>query len=353
MQVPEPMAYTKENFGKFKTCLRRQFWGEITEGIANAKLGDVRERVESTFEKYISRAFKDKQETELYGVMQKHGHSFTNHLTATIAAEITQQLKQIVEDRINENDAQPLLEAGTLTSKSDKLLSRLMSKLIQSIKDQAASFSDHVNTEQNVIRISQDLTETYMPQIKAIASEIAIQESRILKEIKIEADFPEKPIHSVNGQVKSNLDSSPKEPQSHMWITCMENFSTTLYQLDDRQLRPAEIDSNWPVRVALIDDGIKLEHLTMQSLGPITGCSFFYTQLGDPNWTREYYHTSRGHGTTMALQIYRICPKARLHVIKLQDHKSPDGEITSITPKSAAEVRFGIRIHFQQLLIFI
>lgn len=92
--------------------------------------------------------------------MQKHTHSFTNPLAATIAAEITRQLKQIVEDRINENDAQPPLEAGTLTSKSDKLLSRLMSKLIQSIKDQAASFSDHVNTEQNVIRISQDLTQT-------------------------------------------------------------------------------------------------------------------------------------------------------------------------------------------------
>ncbi|PWY74518.1 subtilisin-like protein, partial [Aspergillus sclerotioniger CBS 115572] len=135
--------------------------------------------------------------------------------------------------------------------------------------------------------------------------------------------------------------------QKHGWITCMEEFSSKLHQLDG-QTKHKPIG---PVHVALIDDGVAIQELPIECPVGITGYSC-HTQPGSPSSsrsssptrsrsnsfirTRPHYQSSGGHGTTMAVQIYRICPKARLHVIKLEDNtNSRDGK-RSITPESAA-----------------
>lgn len=92
-----------------------------------------------------------------------------------------------------------------------------------------------------------------------------------------------------------------------------------------------------PVEIALIDDGVDV--LQSRLRGKISdGKSFDYGDKG-ANRIRSHWISERGHGTVMAKNIVRICPMAKIYVIKLETHFDHKEQKARIGTRSAAEVR--------------
>lgn len=124
----------------------------------------------------------------------------------------------------------------------------------------------------------------------------------------------------------------PSRQSQHEWISCMNKFGSLLLDAETNfsPVNQHAILLEEPIRVALIDDGINITRLMHKH----NGGQSFATRDGN---VIPYYMSSGGHGPAMASQIYRICPRAQLHVLKLDDHSSK-GEGRQITPWSAAQV---------------
>jgi hypothetical protein len=89
------------------------------------------------------------------------------------------------------------------------------------------------------------------------------------------------------------------------------------------------------IRVAVIDDGIDgFQDDLIDNIA--SGVSFCHSS-DSGNLMRAYYVPSGGHGTMMARLICRLCPKAKLYVARLEEHRSSNGK-RQITARSAAEV---------------
>jgi hypothetical protein len=121
-----------------------------------------------------------------------------------------------------------------------------------------------------------------------------------------------------------------RDLQSHRWLDCMNAFADLIQNVE---LRTDEPELKDPIIVALIDDGVNNCHPALRS--KIHGGVSFHRGLGD-NMPVPYYVTSTGHGTVMATMITRICPTAKLQVLKLDTYQSEDG-VPQITAKSAAQ----------------
>ena len=129
----------------------------------------------------------------------------------------------------------------------------------------------------------------------------------------------------------------PEKTTKHEWVECMKEFRKLLFNAEnylekERGLK-MENSIEEPIQVALIDDGINFDKL---EYNPIGGRSFC-TRDTDQNLNFPYYKSSTGHGSIMASQIYRICPRTQLYVLKLEDHVSKSS-MRQITAKSAAQV---------------
>jgi hypothetical protein len=89
-----------------------------------------------------------------------------------------------------------------------------------------------------------------------------------------------------------------------------------------------------PVTVALIDDGVDMKEQSLY--GKVVGGMSFCPRDEVQNLNKPYYVTGCGHGTAMASLICRVCPKAQLYILKLEEHTSPNST-RQITAKSAAK----------------
>ena len=90
-----------------------------------------------------------------------------------------------------------------------------------------------------------------------------------------------------------------------------------------------------PITVALIDDGIDIKDISLQS--KIVGGRSFCHRSMEQNLNQPYYVSSGGHGTAMAGLICRVCPGVRLYVLKLDEYVIEAGK-RQITAESAAKV---------------
>jgi subtilisin family serine protease len=90
-----------------------------------------------------------------------------------------------------------------------------------------------------------------------------------------------------------------------------------------------------PITVALIDDGIDIKDISLQSR--IVGGRSFCHRSMEQNLNHPYYVSSGGHGTAMAGLICRVCPGVRLYVLKLDEYVIDAGK-RQITAESAAKV---------------
>ncbi|KAL8875188.1 MAG: hypothetical protein Q9198_006414 [Flavoplaca austrocitrina] len=127
--------------------------------------------------------------------------------------------------------------------------------------------------------------------------------------------------------------------QRHRWLTSMDEFADFIQNIDP------PLPLHEPVTIALIDDGVDINEQSLHA--KIIGGRSFCPRDSSQNLNQPYYITTGGHGTVMASLIYRVCPKAQLYVLKLEEHVSEHSTRT-ITAKSAAEaVRAAIakRVH--------
>ena len=113
----------------------------------------------------------------------------------------------------------------------------------------------------------------------------------------------------------------------------MEEFASFL-QSAERNAEP-RVALKYPVRVAIIDDGVDINDQAVQSK-IIGGISFCYRDE-EQNLNQPYYVSSGGHGTAMAGLICKICPNVQLYVLKLNEHYVEQGK-RQITASSAARV---------------
>lgn len=116
----------------------------------------------------------------------------------------------------------------------------------------------------------------------------------------------------------------------HRWLTSMDEFADFIQNVDP------PLPLHEPVTIALIDDGVDINEQSLHA--KIIGGRSFCPRDSSQNLNKPYYITTGGHGTVMASLICRVCPKAQLYVLKLDEHVSEHSTRT-ITAKSAAKVR--------------
>ncbi|KAJ8067222.1 hypothetical protein OCU04_004586 [Sclerotinia nivalis] len=122
--------------------------------------------------------------------------------------------------------------------------------------------------------------------------------------------------------------------QAHRWLSCMDEFQDVfqnVWSWTMKQQRQALME---PIELALIDDGVDL--LEPMLRGKISGGQTFDHGDKDANLIRQYWVSEGGHGTVMAKNITRICPMARLYVIKLETHFDHEEKKARIGTRSAA-----------------
>ena len=90
-----------------------------------------------------------------------------------------------------------------------------------------------------------------------------------------------------------------------------------------------------PVKIALIDDGVDMKENTLH--GKVLSGRSFCLRDEKKNLNKSFYVKSGGHGTAMASLICRVCPHAKLIVLKLDEYIGQNAE-RQITAKSAAKV---------------
>ncbi|KAJ5950665.1 uncharacterized protein N7479_009078 [Penicillium vulpinum] len=174
--------------------------------------------------------------------------------------------------------------------------------------------------------------------LSKFATFIAQSRWRHVRPPEIKFLYPGRARHLI-GQGR-DMTKDQKNAQKHRWVQCMDHFRSRLFEavrnfedfnIDDRIQAQGE-----PITVALIDDGVNIDKLDHHDgYGKIDGRSF-HRDPQDPHFTKPYYESSHGHGTLMANQVYRICPKVQLLVLKLNHTKGGKDGKPCITPESAA-----------------
>ncbi|KAF7898370.1 hypothetical protein EAF00_004816 [Botryotinia globosa] len=128
--------------------------------------------------------------------------------------------------------------------------------------------------------------------------------------------------------------------QPHRWLNCMDEFKDVfqnVWSWTMKQKLQQQEALMQPVEIALIDDGV--DDLQSRLRGKISdGKSFDYGDEG-ANRIRSHWISERGHGTVMAKNIVRICPMAKIYVIKLETNFDLKEQKARIGTRSAAEVR--------------
>lgn len=89
------------------------------------------------------------------------------------------------------------------------------------------------------------------------------------------------------------------------------------------------------IKVAVIDDGI--DGFQADLIENIASGISYCKSSDAGNLLRAYYVPSGSHGTMMARLICRVCPKVKLYIARLDEHKAPN-EKRLITAQSAEKV---------------
>lgn len=132
----------------------------------------------------------------------------------------------------------------------------------------------------------------------------------------------------------SNTEGSNQNTEK--WLKCIDHFADKINNLDiSKLIRPSTAKSlQNDVVVAVIDDGVHIWEKDLQNR--INGGKSFDM---DANGASIHYRISaHGHGTTMAKMIVRVCPVAKIYVLKIETHEGGGGGGATINPMSAAKV---------------
>ncbi|KAJ4385283.1 hypothetical protein N0V93_010344 [Gnomoniopsis smithogilvyi] len=144
------------------------------------------------------------------------------------------------------------------------------------------------------------------------------------------------PLQEAQRNGPTILPNQQRRVDAHKWMECMNDFSESFRQVmghKDMKKPGHDILSN-PITVALIDDGADITHPDLTGTN-FEGSSFDHEQDQDDWHVNPYWYSAGGHGTLMARLIHRICPSARICVIKLKTMATNSSPKLQVDPRSA------------------
>lgn len=189
-----------------------------------------------------------------------------------------------------------------------------------------------------------------MKNLEAFSARLKSSRESYVKSIKIESvgnlpnteslglsvTIEDIPQPSRNAEITERPRTPPiQQVDEHEWLRCMDDFATYIHNIDLDASGPGgplngKTNKPRPITVALIDDGFDINDQSVYEK-VLGGRSFCVKN----NLNAPYWATSRSHGTVMASLICRVCPKARLYILRLDEHIARDQKRRQITAKSA------------------
>ncbi|KAF9768541.1 hypothetical protein IL306_014140 [Fusarium sp. DS 682] len=148
-----------------------------------------------------------------------------------------------------------------------------------------------------------------------------------------------------HGVFPTNFLDPDKGINAHRWLGSVEEFASVMepfwkstvdkFRDMNQNMGTAErIERD--VTIALIDDGVDKFQIGRPDQ-VLEGKSFdFHDERVNPP-----YLSAKGHGTTMARMILRVCPMAKIYPIRLKTFNDPNGNLT-IHADYAARVSIGL-----------
>ncbi|KAI0440206.1 subtilisin-like protein [Xylaria telfairii] len=131
---------------------------------------------------------------------------------------------------------------------------------------------------------------------------------------------------SHNEQLAKAKEEGEDGYQEQEWLHCMDNFADFVHEICDEKGKK--------VTVALIDDGVKSRYENLDD--NIDGGESWVIQSNLQEPQSPYLTSIRGHGTIMAYLVRRVCPEARLYVLKLDPVKKQSSITFSIESATKA-----------------
>ncbi|PON28837.1 hypothetical protein TGAM01_v201945 [Trichoderma gamsii] len=147
---------------------------------------------------------------------------------------------------------------------------------------------------------------------------------RELVEIRCDPIKPAQKKNSGTASAASKLKEESEQGFAEQdWLKCMDQFADIIEMLErDKKMTP--------IKVALIDDGVKSSYATLDD-SIERGDSWVHQpnpsqRRSKHGYSQNYNTSAHGHGTVMAYYICRMCPGVRLYVAKLNpEPKHGDG----------------------------
>ncbi|XRM41834.1 hypothetical protein ABZX51_005078 [Aspergillus tubingensis] len=172
----------------------------------------------------------------------------------------------------------------------------------------------HLSIQRGVI--PEERITFYLDQFKQRLREIR-PEIEVVGERMMNRNSPQIHFHSQATAISSK----------HPWVDTMDHFALIVKNFHRHLEKYAPT-----VKVAIIDDGIDPLQANLQE--NIEGGTSFHHRPGRPDRPIDYWSAPGGHGTEMAKLICRICPKARLYIIRLGEGHGENG-VRQIKPETA------------------
>ncbi|KAL7931628.1 hypothetical protein V8C35DRAFT_309949 [Trichoderma chlorosporum] len=161
---------------------------------------------------------------------------------------------------------------------------------------------------------------------------------RKLLKVRCEPIKPAQKRDSKSASAASKLKEESEQGFAEQdWLKCMDQFADIIEMLE------GDKKDTTPIKVALIDDGVKSSYATLDD-SIERGDSWVHQpnpsqRRSKHGYSQNYNTSAHGHGTVMAYYICRMCPGVRLYVAKLNPelkHGDGSGRV-SFSVKSTVE----------------
>ncbi|KAL4967299.1 uncharacterized protein BDV14DRAFT_207526 [Aspergillus stella-maris] len=352
LESSESEERTKSNSGAFEKRLRRLFLEdrvqEYVDNIENQE--SLRISLEDAASTSITRAYgqgplQRAQKRAIFVASEAIGGILFQDMLNNLPQNMSRQARDAKSEPVPGSDLNavitPLLDAFVGPILTD-ILGELC-KMEQTVPGLETQSLTRKELDKRTRSAKEQIAEIVKPQIHRNSQTTNELGSRVGQFLAKSLRALQISWHKMNGddgkQEPGSSSNSTSQAKTHKWVECMKSFSKLLQTALGNAITVAESieKKGEPIIVALIDDGVDSDKLlATRNPAPIGGRSFC-SQTHNPNQPHPYYDSTRGHGTLMAQQIYRVCPRAKILALKLKDHDDQETKKRCITPLSAAK----------------
>ncbi|KAL2842897.1 hypothetical protein BJY01DRAFT_235833 [Aspergillus pseudoustus] len=351
LESSESEERTKSNSGAFEKRLRRLFIEDRAHDYVDNSDNEnvLRDNLEDSIGALLTRSYAQHplqlaQESAIFIASETISSVVLNQLLDELPESISRQAHEAKSELSADGDLSavisPVLDGFVAAILED--IQKQLLKLEETVPGQDAQSISQKELDKRTRPAREHLSKTvdnYLRSNPKVVGELSSRFGRFLARDLRTLQISWDRMSGDNGKQESSQPANgTTQPKTHKWVECMKSFGRVLQTALANSSLVEEIEKKGePIVVALIDDGVDVDRLlATRNPAPIGGRSFC-SQAHNPDQSHPYYDSSRGHGTLMAQQIYRVCPRARLLAVKLKDHDDQETKKRCITPLSAAK----------------